>query len=436
MAGHELKRVLGKGFSIAASLGLIIGLGILRTPGEIAVTVQDPLLYLGLWAGGGAMVLLSLSVAAELIAITPRSGGTYALIEHAFGRYPGFLIGWADWVSNGASTALKSVVLMEYIALLYPAAGSYTTEGALMFATLFAGLQLGGVKLSGGIYQGGAAIVALIMLGVTLALVLGGPAAGDTSMVQVQSAELAGLAGFGIIIASITYAYDGWMGVSYFGGEIRGGGRVAAIGSIKAVLIVIALYLGLNAALVYSVPLSSLVGHDLALAGALEILYGNGFASLIVWVAVFILLAHLNIQYMLGARILYALSIDEMGTRRATVVSELGTPTGALFFHWLLVIFLIMAGGWSFLLNMAALLWILVYVAVMIGVFRLRRVEKDTKRPYKAPGFPLTGIICAVLWAATAVFLAVMDVRSALYSAGLVLVSIPAYFWLKSHRQF
>ena len=47
MAGHELKRVLGKGFSIAASLGLIIGLGILRTPGEIAVTVQDPVLYLG-----------------------------------------------------------------------------------------------------------------------------------------------------------------------------------------------------------------------------------------------------------------------------------------------------------------------------------------------------------------------------------------------------
>jgi APA family basic amino acid/polyamine antiporter len=436
MAGHELKRVLGKGFSIAASLGLIIGLGILRTPGEIAITVQDPLLYLGLWVAGGAMVLLSLSVAAELIAITPRSGGTYALIEHAFGRYPGFLIGWTDWISNGASTALKSIVLMEYIALLNPAAGSYIIEGALLISTLFAGLQLGGVKLGGNVYQGGAAVVALIMAGVTLALFLGGPAAGNASMAQVQTAEAVGLAGFGIVIASISYTYDGWMGVSYFGGEIRGGGRVAATGSIKAVLIVIALYLGLNAALVYSVPLKSLVGHDLALAGALEILYGEGVAQLIVWVAVFILLAQQNIQYMLGIRTLYALSVDDMGTKRATSVSELGTPTGALFIHWLLVSFLIMAGGWSFLLNMAALLWILVYVAVMVGVFRLRRIEPDTERPYRAPGFPLTGIICTILWTAMAVFVAVTDLRSALYSAGLVLVSIPVYVWLKSRRHF
>ena len=70
MASQELKRVLGKGFSIAACAGLIIGLGILRTPGEIAQTVQDPLIYMSLWVGGGVMVLLSLLVAAELIALS------------------------------------------------------------------------------------------------------------------------------------------------------------------------------------------------------------------------------------------------------------------------------------------------------------------------------------------------------------------------------
>ena len=51
---------------------------------------------MGLWAAGGAFVLLSILVVAELIAMTPKSGGPYALVANAFGPYPGFLLGWTD----------------------------------------------------------------------------------------------------------------------------------------------------------------------------------------------------------------------------------------------------------------------------------------------------------------------------------------------------
>ena len=76
----------------------------------------------------------------------------------------------------------------------------------------------------------------------------------------------------------------------------------------------------------------------------------------------------------------------------------------------------------------------LMYVAVMVGVFRLRKKEPDIERPYKAWGFPFTGVICTIFWVGVAVFVAVTDPRSSLYSLGLILVSIPAYLWLKSHR--
>src|SRR5512134_1243663 len=99
-------------------MGTIIGLGILRTPGEIARTIQDPWLYMALWAGGGVFILLSTLVVAELIAQTEKPGGPYALVANAFGPYPGFLLGWTDWLANCASSALKAVVLMEYAALL------------------------------------------------------------------------------------------------------------------------------------------------------------------------------------------------------------------------------------------------------------------------------------------------------------------------------
>ena len=64
MAADTLQRLLGKGFSIAACVGLVIGLGILRTPGEIATTISEPLPYMALWIGCGFFVLLSLLVVA------------------------------------------------------------------------------------------------------------------------------------------------------------------------------------------------------------------------------------------------------------------------------------------------------------------------------------------------------------------------------------
>ena len=40
---NDLKRTLGNRFALAVTVGGVIGLGILRTPGEIAGVVPDPL---------------------------------------------------------------------------------------------------------------------------------------------------------------------------------------------------------------------------------------------------------------------------------------------------------------------------------------------------------------------------------------------------------
>ena len=92
MAEQGLTRALPGKFVLAVVVGGVIGLGILRGPGEIAEVIRDPFLYLGLWLLGGLFVLLSTVVGAELVGMTPRSGGTYSLIRRAFGPYPGFVI--------------------------------------------------------------------------------------------------------------------------------------------------------------------------------------------------------------------------------------------------------------------------------------------------------------------------------------------------------
>jgi len=74
MTEQGLKRVLPGKFVLAVTVGGVIGLGILRGPGEIAEVVPDPFFYLALWLVGGLFVLLSTVVCAELVGMTPAVG--------------------------------------------------------------------------------------------------------------------------------------------------------------------------------------------------------------------------------------------------------------------------------------------------------------------------------------------------------------------------
>jgi len=84
-----LTRALPGKFVMAVVVGGVIGLG---GPGEIAEVIPDPYLYLALWLFVGLFVLLSASVAAELVGMTPRSGGTYSLVRRAYRAL--LLVGW------------------------------------------------------------------------------------------------------------------------------------------------------------------------------------------------------------------------------------------------------------------------------------------------------------------------------------------------------
>ncbi len=436
MSANTLQRLLGKGFSIAAGIGFVIGLGILRTPGEIATTINEPVPYMALWVVCAAFVLLSLLVVAELIAITPRTGGIYALVAHAYGPYPGFLIGWSDWVANSASMALKAFVLAEYVALLEPRLAPYVKVVAILVSTCFAMLQLRGVRVGATIQQFASAIIGLIVIALAVSLYYGafvGGGAAAVPDVEVPRGNMSWVA-LGTVVAAVVYTYDGWYAPSYFSGEMKSGARAVAVGSLQAALIVAVLYILLNLAIVVSVPLGALIGHELALAGAIEAVYGAGAGTIVVFAAIFILLSHQNLQYMVASRVLYSLSTDGLGTQRATSVNDRGTPAGAVLITWVLTVFLIAIGEFLLLLSLVTIFFVAMYVGLVVGVFRLRRQEPDTERPFRAWGFPVTGYLCAAGWLAVALFVAATQWMSTIYGVVLTAISIPVYLYLKRRR--
>ena len=412
---------------LAVVVGGVIGLGILRGPGEIAKVATEPSLYLALWLLGGLFVLLSTAVTAELLGMTPRSGGAYSLIRRAYGPYAGFVIGWVDWLSFAADLALKAVVIMEFVAILFPESAAWSTPLAIIVTTVFAAIQLRGISLGALIQEFATSLIGLVIVVLSLVLFLAeAPLTSATEMMPANSA----LSDWSLVIATIIFTYDGWLYASYFSGEIKGGAGAAARSCIKGMIVVIALYMLMNVALVKSAGLAALADSDLALARALELATFPGAGDIIVIAAILILLSHQNLEYMGGPRILQALAIDGLAMQRAQKPGKGGNPVFAIVITWLLVVCLILVGGFEFLLLLSVFFFVPIYLAMIVGVLVLRRREPDGKRPYRAWGHPYSTIVCLIGWMIVTLFQAYAERETALYAVTMVAVSWPVYRYL------
>jgi len=427
VTGQNLTRALPSRFVLAVTVGGVIGLGILRGPGEIAEVVTDPSLYLALWLLAGLFVLLSTAVCVELVGMTPRSGGFYSLIRRAYGPYAGFVIGWADWLTYAADLALKAVVIIEFVAMLFPESAAWSTALAISVTTVFAIIQLRGISLGALIQEVATSLIGLFIFGLALLLFfVGTQDYGAASPMPANSS----LRNWSLLLATIIFTYDGWLYAAYFSGEIRGGAGTVARSCIKGMVIVIALYMLLNLALVKSVGLASIAGSDLALARALELAIHPAAGTVVVAAAILILLSHQNLEYMSGPRILQALAADGFAARRAQNVSKGGNPVFAVLITWLVSVGLILLGGFEFLLLFSVFLFVPLYLALIIGILILRKREPEAERPYRAWGHPYSTIVCLVGWTIITLFQAYVARETALYAVAMVAVSWPVYRYL------
>ena len=122
---RSLHRVLRIRDGMAVTVGIVIGAGILRTPGLIAGYLGNGWLILAVWFFGGVVVALSTLVLAEMAAALPEAGGKYVYARHAWGPLMGFVAGWSELlVSRGFSGAAKAVAIAEYVRILLGDRGS------------------------------------------------------------------------------------------------------------------------------------------------------------------------------------------------------------------------------------------------------------------------------------------------------------------------
>jgi basic amino acid/polyamine antiporter, APA family len=429
--GHLL-RVLGVGFGLAVIIGNTIGSGIFRTQGQIAEQLPNVWLFLSVWVIGGMYALLGAVQVAELGTMIPRSGGQYVFARHALGEYAGFIVGWSDWISTCGSTAAVAIVIGEFSGALFPILRGVEIPLGVTIAVLFAALQWRGIAWGSSSQNITSAIKALAFIALIVAcFIFGKGTTGATASMPVPTG-FALVAAFVISLQAVIFTYDGWTGVVYFSEEVEHPGKNIPRSLFLGILSIIVIYLLVNIALLYVLPLAKIAGQDFAIGLAANEIFGRHGDTVFRALTIISMLSAVNAYHLMATRVLFAMGNDGLFTKRATVVNKGGTPAFALFVSVMVaVLFIVFGQTFERVLAVLAFFFVVNYMLSFISVFVLRRREPDKKRPYRAWGYPWTTaavLLGSILFLAGAIR---SDTRMSIYALLLLAVSYPVFRLLK-----
>ncbi|HSE27664.1 MAG TPA: amino acid permease [Gemmatimonadales bacterium] len=428
--GERLPRRLGLWSAVAVLVGSVIGSGIFRVPAAVAAAVSDPGPVLLTWAFGGLLALCGALTLAELAAALPRSGGVFAYILEAFGPLPAFLFGWSYLaVIRAAALGAIATIFAEYLT-------RFVALDAMQVRYVAAGV----IVLVGIFNYVGVARAALVMNLATvakfgaLALLVGlAFLAGDGNSANftASSGSAVSMPAVATVLVAVMWTYDGWADLSYMGGEVRDPQRTLPRALILGTLAIIAIYMAVNAAYIYLVPLPEMATSPLIAATAAERIpllgdLGARGVALVVMLSTF---GAVNGSMMTGPRVFFAMADRGLFLPAIARVSpRFHSPSTAIWLAVGLGVVYVLFNDFAQLADKFVLgIWPF-YTLAVAAVFVLRRRRPDLERPYRVWGYPVVPLLFLVSSVGMVVNALIERPVDTGITFGIILLGLPVYW--------
>lgn len=300
---------------VAMMVGIVIGIGIFKTPSLVAANVGSEWGFLGAWILGGAITLVGALVYGELASAYPSTGGEYHFLKRAFGQPLGFLFAWAriSVIQTGAIAAV-AFVFGDYAQQIH-SLGSFS-------GPIYAGIALAVLTLVNlvGTAPGKTAqnVFALLTLLTLVAVAVAGLSATGLPPAAPPAETTAGTGSgaLGLAMVFILLTYGGWNEAAYLSAEVRDGRRNMVRVLVLSTFIVISAYVLINLAYLHVLGLPALRQSNAVAADMMRRAVGNGGTVLLSAAVCCASISTLNATIFTGARIYHALGEDLAPLRR------------------------------------------------------------------------------------------------------------------------
>lgn len=430
--GERMPRSVGLLDAVAVSIGITIGSGIFRVPATVAGLLHDPGSVILCWVLGGVMALCGALTFAELAASLPRSGGMFAYILEGFGPVPAFLFGWAELtVVRAAALGAIATIFAEYLGYFIPLSASEVRGAAALTIVVVGVLNYIGIRRAAAVqsvttYAKYAAVMALGLLACTAR----GATAGHFTPLWSGSVSWSLIA---TALVPVMWTYDGWADLAAIGGEISNPQRTLPRALIAGSASVALVYLLVNLAFIYVLPLpemaaSKLIATTVATRIPLLAGVGTGLMAGLVMLATF---SGLNASMMVGARIFFAMGDRGLLFRAVARVSpRFDSPSVAVWICTALGVVYVLQNDFAQLAHRFILgIWPF-YALTVAAVFVLRRRHPQLPRPYRVWGYPVVPAVFLLASAGMVMNALITDPANTGVTLLIIAAGLPVY-WLR-----
>jgi APA family basic amino acid/polyamine antiporter len=452
-AQPELARDLGVSHAAAVVVGTIIGSGIFLVPREMMQAVGSAKLVYLAWLVGGLLSFFGALTYAELGAMKPQAGGEYVYVRDGYGPLAGFLYGWTWFVIAKPASVATIVTGLVQILGTFQVFSFFSTSiisspftitwgqiVAIAATILVSILNYIGVKRAGEFQLIFTLLKVAIILGIVAVCFSGiGSATGRgwSNFAGTFTGAKGGIAGFMAALVAALWAYDGWNDLNMVAGEVKHPERNIPIALIAGVATVGVLYVLVNAAVQYVLPVAAVAASPRPASDAVALVVGAMGASIVSLGVAVSMLVTLNGTIMSGARVPYAMARDRyFFSALADVHPRFHTPSVAIVVQAALSILLLLLGAnFKQLFSLAIFAEWLFYMIAGSTVFVFRVREPHAARPYHMWGYPLVPAIFVVVAAAFLCYTFKDNWPYSGYGLLVILAGVPVFLYFSSRRK-
>ena len=322
--------------------------------------------------------------------------GGQAAIAYVFAEYLGYFIKFPQFSESISSFHFYIPVVGN----IYPLV-NFGTKAVAILAIAFLNIVNYFGVIFGGVVQTIVTFIKIATIAI-LAVLLFSFGSGSLSNIytgfQIPSVVSNNLiAIMGLALAGAFWAYDGWNNVTFVAGEIKNPQHNVPRALIFGTLIVMALYIIVNLAFLYVLPVDVMAKSPLVAASAAHVIFGNRGADIISIAVIISTFGSLNGSILSTARVPFAMARDKLFFKKlGEIHPKYGTPHTALLVQGLWASMLVLSGSFDTITNYVIFASWLFYGLGTFGVFVLRKKMPDAHRPYKVWGYPYLPAIFVV----------------------------------------
>lgn len=425
----------------------------------MSTTLMDQHLILLAWVLAGVISMFGVFTYSGLASLTEEGGGQFEYFRIIYGRFFAFLFGWTCFtVIQSASIASIAYVFSEsvnnlmhfsdplaawstvHVGNIYPFAHSGIKLFTILTIVVLTMINYRGVK-NGGLLND--IFSSAKIIGILFLIVAGLLFRGNTSDNDVQHAahippeDFNMLSGMFTAMLAAFWAYDGWINLSYIGGEVKNPKKnipIAIVGGTAAVMFI---YVLVNYVYLKVLPVDQFVqidaaGNQIAAAEvARTILPGIGYTliSVLIMICTFgatnaSLMSSPRIYFQMAKKGLFFKSFGEVHPR-------FQTPHKSLVIQMIWSSLLVLSGTFDQLTEMLIFASFIFYGMGALGLLLMKRKGQITVKVF---GYPYIPVIFILFCIGLVINTLIESTTLSLIGLSFFAMGMPLYYLMRDER--